>query len=417
MRKSLISNKNFVLLWSSQILSQMAINVMNFIVLVNIYEATNSTIAASLVWVAYGIPAIIIGPIAAAAVDIYDRRKILMLTNIVQAIEILIYAILLKKFIFLSYGVVAAYSLMDQLYVPAEAASLPSLVPKKRLSEANGLFFISAQSAAILGFGFAGLISEAIGVRQTMLVGSAMLVVAFVSAWMLPKMRAATKISGESIEEQIYAFLGRMKEGFVFIRSNYSVLFPFIFLMWLQVSLAILVVNLPAIGQEILKTKPALAGPLVVGPAGIGALIGTILLPKFMENNVRKLRIVQTALMAMALTFLVISVGSPVIEFWAGRVVLIAAFFVVGLSYVSALIPTLTYMQLQTPKHLMGRLFGNFWFITNTATLIPVIFSATITDLLGVNSMLLLVGFMALGILFLLKTYAYPLMMVNNEQA
>ena len=165
----LLKNRNFILLWSSQILSQLSINIMNFIVLVHIFESTNSTIAASFVWVAYGVPAIIIGPIAAAAVDLFDKRKILMIANLVQAVEIFIYAILLRKFIYLSYGIVAAYSLMDQLYVPAESASLPSLVNKKNLAQANGLFFISAQSAALLGFGMAGLINEVIGFQITML--------------------------------------------------------------------------------------------------------------------------------------------------------------------------------------------------------------------------------------------------------
>ena len=404
----LLRNRNFILLWSSQILSQLSINIMNFIVLVHIFESTNSTIAASFVWVAYGVPAIIIGPIAAAAVDLFDKRKILMIANLVQAVEIFIYAILLRKFIYLSYGIVAAYSLMDQLYVPAESASLPSLVNKKNLAQANGLFFISAQSAALLGFEMAGLISEVIGFQITMLLGSVMLLTAFASTYFLPRLKSASLKKSKSVEEKFYEFLGRMKEGFVFIRHNNTILFPFLFLMWLQISLAMLVVNLPEIGVNILKTKPSLAGPLVVGPAGIGALIGTLLIPRILKRGIRKVKIVEISLVVMAFSFLMVVFTAPVFEFWIGRLILITCFAFIGATYVCALIPSMTYMQTQTPNKLMGRLFGNFWFITNTATLIPVMFSATITELLGVNLMILLLGFMAMGILFLLKTYAYP---------
>ena len=413
MSKTLFSNKNFLLLWSSQVLSQLSINIMNFIVLINIYETTNSTIAASIVWVAYGIPAIILGPVAAAAVDMMDRRKILMLANIIQAIEILIYALLVNNLIFISYGIVAAYSLMDQLYVPAEAATLPTLVKKNKLAEANGLFFISAQSSAILGFGFAGLISEAIGTQTTVFLGSLMLLFAFFSTSMLPPAKAKIKITGKSLEDHFYSFLGRMKEGYVFIRHNNRILYPFLFMMWLQVSLSILVVNLPAIGEKIIQVRPAQAGPLVVGPAGVGALIGTVLLPKILKSVKRKIMVVETALIAMAATFIFVSVAVPFFEFWIARLLLVLAFLIIGFSYVSALIPSVTFMQEQTPSKLMGRLFGNFWFLANTATLIPVIFSATITDLLGVNLMLLLMGFAALGIFFLLKIRIYPL--ISNE--
>ena len=95
---SLFKNRKFLYLWSSQILSQLTINIMNFLVLVHIYERTNSTIAASFIWVAYGIPAIIVGPVAAAAVDMYDRRRILFISNLTQALVVLAYAFLYQRF-------------------------------------------------------------------------------------------------------------------------------------------------------------------------------------------------------------------------------------------------------------------------------------------------------------------------------
>lgn len=398
MSTKLFRNRDFLLLWTSQITSQLAINIMNFLVLIQIFERTGSSIASSFIWVAYGVPAVILGPFAAAAVDMANRRKIMAVSNLSQAIIILLYALLYQRFIYFSYGVVFLYSLFDQLYVPAEAASLPRVVDTKQLPRANGLFFISAQSMAIIGFGAAGLISEVIGFRQTMLLGAAMLLVAFFASMSIKRIGKSRKITITSFEELSIQFFRQVKEGYDFIRGKNSILYPFFFLMWLQVSLSVLVVNLPAIGRNILMTKPSLAGPLVVGPAGVGALLTAIFLPRVFNKKVRKKKVVETALLALSANFAVVSLVVPHLNLSVGRIVLIVAFFLVGVSYVGALIPSVTFLQIQTPKHLMGRVFGNFWFLTNTATLLPVIFSATVTEILGVHLMLLFMAGAALSV-------------------
>lgn len=391
-------NKNFYLLWTSQISSQLAINIMNFLVLIQIYERTHSSIASSLVWVAYGVPAVILGPIAAAAVDMSNKRKLLITANLIQAIVIFVYALLYSKFLYLSYGVVFLYSVMDQFYVPAEAASLPSLINKKNLTRANGLFFISAQTMALVGFGTAGLISELVGFRAAVVVGGTMLLVAFGATLNLPRIGVSKIKTGAKMDELVIEFFERIREGYLFIRSQKTIYLPFIFLIWLQVSLSMLVVNLPAIGKDIIGTKPSLAGTIVIFPAAVGALLGTFMLPKIFANNIRKKRVVETALVLLALNFIFVAVIAPFLSFWTNRLTLVVAFFVLGAAYVSALVPTLTFLQLQTPPKLMGRVFGNFWFVANTATLIPVVFSATISEIFGVNLVIMFIGLIALGI-------------------
>jgi MFS family permease len=81
-----LKKSKFVYLWTSQVLSQLAINIMNFLLLIRLYERTGSSIATSFLWVAYALPAILIGPIAAASVDLFDRRKMLIAANLMQSI-------------------------------------------------------------------------------------------------------------------------------------------------------------------------------------------------------------------------------------------------------------------------------------------------------------------------------------------
>ena len=77
--QEIISQKNFLYLWASQILSQLTINIMNFLLLIRLFEATGSSVATSFLWVAYALPAIFIGPFASASIDMLERRKVCLL--------------------------------------------------------------------------------------------------------------------------------------------------------------------------------------------------------------------------------------------------------------------------------------------------------------------------------------------------
>ncbi len=398
--KNLFRNKNFLVLWSSQISSLLTINVLNFLVIVRIYEQTQSTIASSFIWVAYAVPAIIVGPFAAAAVDIVDRRKLVVIGNFTQAVIVFIYAFLYQKYLFLSYGVIAMYSLVDQIYVPAEAAILTRVVPKKELAQANSAFFVSQQTVTILAFGLAGFANEWLGFQLTAILASVFLLIAFVGTTFLPRQPKPAFAQKANFEEKVMLFLVHMKEGFHFIRHTNAILYPFLFLVWLQVSMSILVVNLPAIATQIVQTKPGLAGPLVVLPAGLGAVIGTLILTKLIQLKFRKKAIVHVGLVMLAGAFLGVSILLPLIPFWIGRFVLVLLFFMAGTAFVSTLVPTLTFLQEKTPKGMAGRVFGNFWFMTNALTVLPVIFSATITEVLGARLMLLSLGVATLIALF-----------------
>src|SRR5258708_4804930 len=211
--KSLFKNYKFVSLWVSQILSQLTINILSFLILIKLFQETGSSIATSFVWIAYAIPAIIVGPIAAAAVDFVDKKVILMATNFLQAIAVLVYAILLyKNLIFLTYAIVLIYSFLNQFYVPAEAAALPLFVADNYLPQANSLFFITQQSSLIVGFGLAGIFNEILGFRTTVLLVSFLLFVAFLSATFLPRRRPENKLA-KDFEKRISGFFEEIIEG------------------------------------------------------------------------------------------------------------------------------------------------------------------------------------------------------------
>jgi MFS family permease len=401
--KFLVSNRNFVYLWTSQILSQLAINVMNFLLLTRLFSLTNSSIATSFLWVAYSLPAILIGPFASAYVDMVDRKKLLMITNFLQFLVILVYAFTFDFRVFLAYGVALAYSSLDQFYVPSELASLPSLVRGVDLPFANGLFFLTQQFSLVAGFGFAGVLNQLLGFRNSLILCSLFLFIAFVSVSFLPNMKMG-QVKDTGFDKLIFDFFVRIKEGYNFIKTHNKVLFPFLLLLGMQVSLAITVVNVPVVAKEILTVHSDKAGFLIIVPAGIGASIGAILFPYLLKKlKIRKKKVVEVSLLSMSASVFVFAfLFIWLNNFWKtifSPVLLI----ILGTSFIGVVIPTQTFLQEVVPGGLRGRIFGNFWFLVTVASIFPVIFSGALTEFFGVRLLLFIFAVLIFGSSILLK--------------
>ncbi len=407
--KALIKNKNFVYLWLSQIFSQLTINVMNFVLLLRIVSQTSSSIAASLLWIFYALPSIIIGPVAAVVVDTIDKRKILMATNVLQAVVIFLYALTRDEQFFLLFFVVFIYSFLNQFYVPAEQASLPSVVEdEENFPIANSLFFITQQGALVIGFGIAGAILHLLGFTNTLYLCALMLFLAFMSVTFLPKIKSAAL--PKNWEDGILDFFKRISDGYSFIKGHNKILFPFLLLMAAQIGLVVVVVNAPIFATEILGIKIVNAGIGIVVPVGLGAGIGAYVISKLLKKGYRKRKLIENLSLVLALSVFVLA---NVVDNFSGPLrylIGILSMAIAGFSFVGILISAQTFLQEETPGGMRGRVFGNFWFLVTIATIIPVLFSATLTEILGIRTLMLLLVFALIATYFFSIKYGEKLL-------
>lgn len=396
--KTIFKNSKFLYLWSSQILSSVTINIMNFLLLSKLYSETGSSIAVSLLWLAFALPAVVFGPIGAASVDLISRRKTLMVTNILQALTIFAYIFINHHSIFILYAVVLMYSILNQFYVPAESSYLPSTVSKNDLSQANSLFFVTVQASLVLGFGLAGLIQKFLGFNGALILCSVFLFLAFVSTSFLEEIKPRKAIPGE-FEKVLKTFFDTIIEGYKFIKENKNILYPLLLLLGIQASLAIVVVSLPVIAVKILNISVNLAGVSIVVPAGIGAVIGSVLIPRLLSKDFRKKNIIETSLAVVVFAIFALSMGIPYLPVAYRVAITPVLILVAGLGFVGINLPTLTYLQESTPDWLRGRVFGNLYFLVTIVTVFPVLFSGAITEIFGVRTMLTLLALGALSVL------------------
>lgn len=382
-------------------LSQVTVNIMNFLLLARLYTTTHSSIATSLLWVSYSLPALIIGPIGAASVDLFSRRKMLMVTNLLQAATVFVYIFINQQSIFILYAIVLAYSALNQFYGPAEAAALPSTVDKSMLARANSLFFMTTQGALILGFGFAGILQKIIGFNGTVILCAFFLFIAFISVSFLGEIKPRVRLPGE-FEKVLKTFFDSIVEGYEFISKNKAVLFPILILLGIQAVLAILVVSLPVIALQVLDISVNFSGVSIVVPAGIGALLGSIYVPRLIRRGWRRKILIEVGLGIITFSLLALALGIPFLPLGLRVSVTPLLIVMTGFAFVGIDIPALTFLQESTPEWFRGRVFGNLWFMTSLITIFPVLFSGTITEIFGVKTLLSL---MAVGT-FLVLIYS-----------
>lgn len=382
----------------------MTINIMNFVFLIWLFGKTGSAISTSFLWVAYSLPAILIGPFASATVDLIDRRKILIATNLLQSLTILIFALTHQGNIFLLFEVVFIYSLLNQFYVPAESASLPSLLPKDRLAQGNSLFFLTQQGSLVLGFGIAGFILAFLGFENTLLLCSFLLFVAFLSTLFLPRLTTGNKFP-HTFESAVTGFFAKITEGYKFIKGERKVLTPFLLLMIFQIAVQVATVAVPSIAKDLLKLSLNTAGIYILVPAGIGAITGILILPKLIAKGWRKKKIIDNSLLLVGLFLFLFTFIIPLLPYSVRVISTFVAFTVLGLSFVGVTIPSQTFLQESTPKELRGRVFGNFWFLVTIASVLPVIFSGSIIEVLGIRILLLIFSIITVSAFFISKRF------------
>lgn len=403
--KPILKNSKFVYLWNSQIFSQLTINIMNFLFLTRIFQNTGSAIATSLLWVAYALPAIFIGPFAAATVDLLNKRKLLMISNLLQAVTIFIYSFSHNLSLFLLYGVALIYSLLNQFYVPSELATLPYVVKEKNYPTANSLFFVTQQAAIIVGFGVAGILTQVMGFTNSLYLGSFMLFLAFISVSFLPDIESENKVP-ESIEKAVVGFFKRIIEGYEFLKSKREVLIPFGFMIGLQVLLTVIVVNIPLIAEGIFDISVDLAGLVLVAPTGVGAAIGAIHVPKKLKSGLRKYKVVKDHLAYMAASALAVAIVVPLLSGIYKPIIGALSLVMMGYSFVGVLVPAQTFLQEKTPGGYRGRVFGNYWFIVTIATIFPVVFSGTFVEIFGIRSLIIILSALIIASFVLVNNLA-----------
>jgi len=408
-------NRAFLCLWIAQALTQTAQNAIWFALLVVVEEASHSTTQLGITILSVILPSVVFGVPAGVYVDRWDKRNVLLATNLARCLIVLCY-VAVGHVLALLYAVSFIFSVITQFFAPAETAMIPTLVGR-RLMQANSFFHITFIVSQFVGLVFVGpIVVKLIGTTGFFIaMGAAYWVSAILVSW-LPT-RAPAPVTAERANP-VGELRNQLLEVVALLRADHSMMSAMGYLT-LGMTLTLMVAMLaPRFAVTVLGIAAADA-VLVLAPAGLGMLGSAFTLSRSTSlSGMDRHRIVSGGFLVVALS-LGIAAGAPTVARMAGFLspedvqvflvgswdviiigVVMLATFIAGCGFAGIVVASQTLLQERAPATALGRVFAVQLTLGNFCSIVPLLLVGGLADLIGVTRVLLLVavGVAAVGL-------------------
>jgi hypothetical protein len=399
---SVFRNRGFVLLWTAQLLSQLANNMVLAALMATVVSATGSNTANAVLILTFLVPAVIFSAVAGVFVERSDARLIMLGANVLRGLGMVLFIfvgtnVALILFINLLVATVTAF------FAPAELTAIPRIVERRHLMAANSVFVLTVNATFAVGFGFLGpLLLTTSGANTVYVVVAVMFGLAAAAIIPLPTWRPDRIALPEraTATHALRAVVDEVREGIAFVRANRRIAWSLAYLGIAASLIGVMGAIGPGFATDILRLRPQ-DFFFIMGPAGLGAVIGILFLNAYGKAIPRRL-VIDLGLVAMGITLIGLALVKPITTFLGPAfgpieaslpetlspiISLIALVVVIavtaGIEYAFVAIPSQTALQEELPTGVRGRIFGILNTLLSVASFLPVIVAPAAADLLN----------------------------------
>jgi MFS family permease len=339
--RSVFAHRDYRRYLISLFLGSLAIQIQSIAVSWRIYAITRSPLALGYAGLFEFLPMVLCTLPAGSVADRFDRRLIVVISYIVQAIAASLFlglAIADRSTVWPFYAVLALFGAARTFTGPAAQALVPLLVPAEQFPQAVAWNSSTFQTAVIAGPALGGMIYT---LSATAPYAIALVMFAIVAA----VMATIAHRSPRHPEETGMSGLRRLTAGVVYVRNRPMILGA-ISLDLFAVLLGGATAMLPVYARDILHVGPSGLGLLRSAPAAGAALVGIIL---------GRWRFERKAGPRMFGCVAIFGLATIVFGLSDSFVVSLAALVVVGASDMVSVYVRTTLIQLATPDPMRGR--------------------------------------------------------------
>jgi MFS family permease len=395
--------KPFLYLWLAEVFSQIAMNMMNFIMLLVVFSLTNSNTAVSGFVLAITIPAIFFGILAGVYVDRWNKKRVLFLTNVIRMALIFLLAIFHRNLIVL-YIIAFLVSVVTQFFIPAETPMIPLLVEKEYLIAANALFSMAWFGSVFIAYALSGPFLLLFGNTNALFVLCFLFLIASFCAFIIPMPKKQKDI--KKVEREQISLMKEIKKAFAVILKIRDVSHAFFLLALSQILTLIISVLGPGYAKHIMNVQINEFPIFFVTPSIIGMAVGAYLMTNYFHRFSRH-KSATLGLFIAAGTIILMPYGSKVasksfihtinsylpsiINVTILHIIVILA-FLLGIANSFIFVPSNTLVQENTSDELRGKVYGALNAISALASLIPIIMVGSLADIYGVGNVLTILG-------------------------
>ena len=381
---SVFRNRNFAALWCGQLISQIGSGITTIAASILVYQATGSAASVGLMLIATALPGFLFGLIAGVFVDRLDRRRIMIVAEVLRAILVFLIPVLLPTGIWWLYILVMLSATVAQFFNPAHASVMPDVASDEELAAANSLMSVAEVGALGLGFAAAGLITSLYSVEWAFYVDSLTFLISAVAILLV-------KIPPLELEEEktSVAAVGRnLRAGVQFLwdsrilRSTFIIVAPMSILFGFSNSLL-----LPFADQALGATTFEYG--LIEGLSMFGFVVGGLV----MTGVGDRLRPGQW----IAVSFIGMGLASAIYSQLSSVPLAIVVGMAITFMNVPSYIGRKLVIQRNTTREVRGRVTSAY-FVTRDAMFMIGMGSAALADVIDIRLLMLADGLLLLGL-------------------
>ncbi|MCC6455040.1 MAG: MFS transporter [Caldilineaceae bacterium] len=215
-------NVNYRNLWLARVVSNLGdwFNLLASAALIT--QLTGAGTAISYLFLARVLPIFVMSPFAGVLADRYERRAIMIVTDILRAITVLGFLLIRRpEQIWLLYALTVLQFVLSSLYTPAHSALLSNIVEPKDLVTANALDGFTWSTMLAFGALLGGIAAALFGLTTAFVLDALTFLVA---AWFVGRIQVTRSVTLLTSTEENQGGLFQFVAGLGYLRARPFVL-------------------------------------------------------------------------------------------------------------------------------------------------------------------------------------------------
>ena len=367
--------RDFVLMWIAQLVSTAGSSLTAHAPGIYVYQETGSAFLVGVTLMATAVPSLIVGLIAGVFVDRYDRRSVMLASNLAQAVIVAVIPFLIGVDVALLFVAILVNAGVKQFFDPAYESLIPEIASDEELTAANAFLSIASFGSTAIGFAGAGLLAAVFDINWAFWIDSLTFLVSAACIWAL-KVRSRVEVEEET---SVGVVIDNLKTGVrtIFdtpmLRSLFLIGAPtfFAFGLW---NVLLLPMSITVLGASEFEYG------LQEGLTSVGFVAGSLFMARFSDRLPTGLWVF-VGLMGMGISGIFYGL-SPTI--WIAILWVIVSGFFNSPSSVARQ----TLLQRNTPRELRGRVFSALFVMRDVIFLLGMA-GAGLADVLPVRGLLI----------------------------
>ncbi len=356
--KLIRSNPDFAKLWAAQLVSLLGDWFSTIVISALIVNYTEGTgyqgIAVSGFLIARMLPPLLMRPVAGVLADRFDRKRLLIASDILRALAVcgLLFTTRGPEFLPLIYVFVVIQFLISSVFEPARNAIMPSVLYRHQLVIGNTLSSITWSAMLAVGAICGGLVAELFGTQIALIVDALTFVLsALLVMWLVIPEKPRSEIGQPKRAVQDKS-KRTFRDGLRYLRGHPQTIAAIFVKAGQSVTSSDTLLILYGTQVFILGDQGITSMAILWAAFGFGAIIGPLLTNRFSDESVRSLRrLIIAGFVMIVLGWLFWGIA-PSLEWLVLAVVVRAMGGSVNWTYSSVMI------QQVVPDEYLGRMFS-----------------------------------------------------------